>query len=324
MTGPLGPAPAAGHGSACSRRSARWPSWPGPDGWRAGAGLLSDQSTRAMGRLAVDVAFPALTFTQMLRAITPAALAQLARRSSWDCCCWWWRPAAAWMGGRLAGAGCLASDLRVPGGHAELDLPAAADRPGAARRGGRARGPGRQRRGPALALDRRCRHPARRPARRPRAARAGDQYRPLGHLRRCRRGARARGAAAWETAVSPAGSVVRALACWAASPCRCRSWSSAPSWRPCRAVPGPAGRPRCCSATRLGLAPAPTIVLVALLPLPVEVRHVGCLIAAMPVAVSCGMFIERFGGDADLGARAITLSTLLSIATVPALFGLVR
>jgi malate permease and related proteins len=48
------------------------------------------------------------------------------------------------------------------------------------------------------------------------------------------------------------------------------------------------------------------------------------LVAAMPVAVSCGMFVERFGGDRDLGARAVLLSTLGSLLTVPAFLWLFR
>jgi malate permease and related proteins len=43
------------------------------------------------------------------------------------------------------------------------------------------------------------------------------------------------------------------------------------------------------------------------------------IITSMPVAVSCSMFIERFGGDRGLGALGIFWSTLLSVVTVPAM-----
>jgi len=41
------------------------------------------------------------------------------------------------------------------------------------------------------------------------------------------------------------------------------------------------------------------------------------IIVAMPVAISCTMFAERFGGDSQLSASSIFLSTLLSLVTVP-------
>lgn len=48
------------------------------------------------------------------------------------------------------------------------------------------------------------------------------------------------------------------------------------------------------------------------------------LIAAMPVAVNCGVFAERFGGDSELASRGIFFSTLLSIFTAPAVIYLVQ
>lgn len=49
---------------------------------------------------------------------------------------------------------------------------------------------------------------------------------------------------------------------------------------------------------------------------------VGLIIASMPVAVSCSILAERFGQDTNLAAQSILYTTLLSIATVPALFWL--
>lgn len=41
------------------------------------------------------------------------------------------------------------------------------------------------------------------------------------------------------------------------------------------------------------------------------------IIVSMPVAISCTMFVERFGGDAGLSAAGIFYTTLLSLGTVP-------
>lgn len=49
------------------------------------------------------------------------------------------------------------------------------------------------------------------------------------------------------------------------------------------------------------------------------VCSVALIIVTMPIAVTCGAFLERFGGDVPLGARAIFLSTVLSIFSVPTL-----
>lgn len=57
---------------------------------------------------------------------------------------------------------------------------------------------------------------------------------------------------------------------------------------------------------------------------PETTRMVGYIIAAMPVAVSCSIFTERFGGDTSLAARAIFYSTLISIASVPAFIYLIQ
>lgn len=48
------------------------------------------------------------------------------------------------------------------------------------------------------------------------------------------------------------------------------------------------------------------------------------VIAAMPVGVSCAMFVEHFGGDGELSAGGIFYTTLLSLATVPAVVWLCR
>ena len=71
-------------------------------------------------------------------------------------------------------------------------------------------------------------------------------------------------------------------------------------------------------------AAAGWIVMRAGITVPEVPRMVGYLIAAMPVAISCSMFTERFGGDVSLGAQGILYSTFFSLATVPAMFLLIR
>ncbi len=80
---------------------------------------------------------------------------------------------------------------------------------------------------------------------------------------------------------------------------------------------------------RLLVAPAVSVALVLALAhfgpaLPLVPRMTTYIIAAMPVAVSCSIFTERFGGSTPLAARAIFYSTLLSIATVPAIFFVIQ
>ena len=66
------------------------------------------------------------------------------------------------------------------------------------------------------------------------------------------------------------------------------------------------------------------IVLRAGVTVPVVPRMVGYLIATMPVAISCSMFTERFGGDVSLSAQGIFYSTLFSLLTVPVFFFVIQ
>ncbi len=82
-------------------------------------------------------------------------------------------------------------------------------------------------------------------------------------------------------------------------------------------------------AVRLLLAPAITIALVWVaaqlgFQIPEVPRFCLYLIAAMPVAISAALFTERFGGDIALGAQAIFHSTLASLLTVPLIFWLIQ
>lgn len=53
-------------------------------------------------------------------------------------------------------------------------------------------------------------------------------------------------------------------------------------------------------------------------------RITAYLISAMPVAISCSIVADRFAGDAGLAAKSIFYSTLLSIVTVPVFYFVVR
>lgn len=80
---------------------------------------------------------------------------------------------------------------------------------------------------------------------------------------------------------------------------------------------------------RLAIAPCVTLIVFAALSrfgvvIPEVPRMVAYLVAAMPVAVSCSVFAERFGGDVALSAKSVAFSTLASIATVPLFVYLVR
>ncbi|HXI82553.1 MAG TPA: AEC family transporter [Verrucomicrobiae bacterium] len=66
------------------------------------------------------------------------------------------------------------------------------------------------------------------------------------------------------------------------------------------------------------------IVLRAGVTVPEVPRRIGYLIATMPVAISCSMFTERFGGDVSLGAQGIFYSTLFSLLTVPVFFFVIQ
>jgi malate permease and related proteins len=65
-------------------------------------------------------------------------------------------------------------------------------------------------------------------------------------------------------------------------------------------------------------------VLKAGVRLPEIPRMIAYLTAAMPVAISCSVFTERFGGDVSLSAQGIFYSTFFSLLTVPVIFFLIQ
>ena len=58
--------------------------------------------------------------------------------------------------------------------------------------------------------------------------------------------------------------------------------------------------------------------------IPEETRMIIYLIAVMPVAISCSVMAERFHGDVTLSAEGIFYSTFFSLLTVPAIFFLIQ
>ncbi|HEU5397388.1 MAG TPA: AEC family transporter, partial [Verrucomicrobiae bacterium] len=81
--------------------------------------------------------------------------------------------------------------------------------------------------------------------------------------------------------------------------------------------------------SRLVVAPLVTVALgIGLMHLgarvPGETRMIIFLIATMPVAISCSVMTERFSGDTTLAAESIFYSTFFSLLTVPAIFVLIQ
>lgn len=82
-------------------------------------------------------------------------------------------------------------------------------------------------------------------------------------------------------------------------------------------------------AARLVIAPVLAIALGWTIgrlwaPIPEVPRVVTYIIACMPVAISCSLFTDRFGGDTSLAARCIFYSTLFSIFTVPIVLAVIQ
>lgn len=90
---------------------------------------------------------------------------------------------------------------------------------------------------------------------------------------------------------------------------------AAAPWRPSPAVAAVA-------ITRLFVAPLVTVAVLAALAAAgagpdAALASLLVLVAAMPVAISAGMFAERFGGDVTLASQAVAWTTPLSLVTVP-------
>ena len=80
---------------------------------------------------------------------------------------------------------------------------------------------------------------------------------------------------------------------------------------------------------RLAAAPVVALLLTRLMTLcgiaiPDVPRLTFLLVAAMPPAISCTLFTERYGGDSLLSSKAVFFGTLVSLATVPVFFRVVQ
>jgi predicted permease len=83
------------------------------------------------------------------------------------------------------------------------------------------------------------------------------------------------------------------------------------------------------TAVRLLVAPVITVSLAwgaaqAGLVIPDVPRYCLYLIAAMPVSLTTALFTERFGGDVPFGAQAIFFTTLIGLVTVPLVFWMIQ
>ena len=68
---------------------------------------------------------------------------------------------------------------------------------------------------------------------------------------------------------------------------------------------------------QLIVGPVATFLLLTLLKFPVEVISVCTLIQALPTATSLGLFATKYGGNNIEASELVTISTILSVVTLP-------
>ena len=73
---------------------------------------------------------------------------------------------------------------------------------------------------------------------------------------------------------------------------------------------------------RLAVIPLAIIAVMALLPIPMEVKLVILIAFAAPCGTTTAMFSQMFGGDYRFGAGLVSMSTLLSLVTMPIMLGI--
>ena len=71
------------------------------------------------------------------------------------------------------------------------------------------------------------------------------------------------------------------------------------------------------AAIQLTLCPLVTWGLLTLLNFPIEVIQVCTIIQTLPTATSLGLFAVKYGGNADESSELVTISTVLSVVTMP-------
>jgi malate permease and related proteins len=75
---------------------------------------------------------------------------------------------------------------------------------------------------------------------------------------------------------------------------------------------------------KLVVAPLLLTVVLTLVPVDRTVAQVCIVLVAMPSASLVGVFAQRYGGDAEVAARGVFMTTVLSVATVPLILALPR
>jgi predicted permease len=71
------------------------------------------------------------------------------------------------------------------------------------------------------------------------------------------------------------------------------------------------------AAIQLIVGPTITFFALKLLGFPNEVIVVCTIIQALPTATSLGLFAEKYGGNATEASELVTVSTLLSVVSLP-------
>lgn len=71
------------------------------------------------------------------------------------------------------------------------------------------------------------------------------------------------------------------------------------------------------SVVRLIILPLMVYGILRLIPMPQEVLQASVILTAMPAAANTAIYAEKFEGDAMLASRLISISTILSIFTIP-------
>ena len=71
------------------------------------------------------------------------------------------------------------------------------------------------------------------------------------------------------------------------------------------------------TAVRLALLPFLAILILTALPLDRDVRNIAVIVALMPATVSSTIITRRYGGSPDYAARVAVVTTILSMVTIP-------
>ncbi|NLO81645.1 MAG: AEC family transporter [Clostridiales bacterium] len=71
------------------------------------------------------------------------------------------------------------------------------------------------------------------------------------------------------------------------------------------------------SIMRLIVMPALVFMVLKLFTLPEDIMRMSVILTAMPAAVNTAIFAEKYGGNAEMASRAVGISTILSVVTIP-------